>query len=1427
MSSQYSPASTLTHSSRSSSPEHDRQPPSPLRAPDEDFPDPSPPSSPRNSVIASPPLETQSYTPHALGIGILSPQPVLGRFAPVSRASLSPLQVRTSPVEQRSNPLECLSPRDRPQGNPFDHLHTLRSAAVRSPETTQAHPLPPPHLRYVGDASPKDGPAGEHVPLTNFSSASAAPAGLRIAIPPPNPSQSTSTPSPPLLPPPAHDPVANAAPSNADPAASAAVAGTAGPSSSDPQAPPEDVLAPTDINIDFTEFDAEGYSALEKIYLFSRSRAGFHRVFIAHALPRYLLGAENSTSDLPSQEQIEQITPSEAVDYVLPLLNILATDDDDAVKEALAAELVPIIWWFVTHCRLVEDDTTPQPPSPPAPTPLPQSESASTERESSLPPLPPLQLPADGLFRGQEAEEAASSSVSVQGEGEGEEARSAADQSESGSNNDNGPTVISVQAFTPLLGTLLLSPNGMVGGSARYAVVELLRRLRRADQREDDERASLSGSSDDMAVDGQESHSQSQSQSQAHNSQHRQSRDQQRMSSPTPSQALEEQDADEHADVGLFQRNERRLFEHELVYQVVIGMGRLDMDDGRADAQEDEFLAGADTDTETPGSGVSTAVPTPQAEAAGADSYFPATSTLGLAPGSTGTMAAGSSAAASPPAGESAGVAAPSPSLSPSPPASSGSSISDSPGYSSSSTPSLTSSTSSSSGGYSDTPDYAAPDRLSIDLGDLPKADDLAASAAAVPMVIDDVAGAGTGVGADARLPLPRSGPESWLQMPQMPPHPLARHAVLPTTPPFEVPPPPPPVAAPSPVNVTAEPVGVDGVPLLQVQVQPGAVASSPVAETAPRAATAGGAGFLSPRSAAATLELAAAGAVAGTGTVTEDSQDDGSEVNEEAAVGRLSSMSLMAAVTASGSISEEAKAAFVAEVERVGRDPIYWVRREASFAVGALAKVVPVEVVTSSLLPLFESLCHDPTWHVRHSVLFALPAILSRLSPDHRRRLALEVILPLSQDEEPTVRSAVLEALGEVMYTFAEDEGGPPDQLLKLFLGIRETEDPGGGDGRVVVKERSQSPETRIQPPPSAINSASATSSAWSDYGTDAGAGPDIYDDPQRPLVCAFNYPAVALTLGRDRWPELRPLYLTLAQSPAFKIRRTLAASLGEMAKIIGEEHARADLMDVWRSNLRSEESEVRMKVLDAVQTFVRAIGMPERTEVVRDLEEVFLNGKLSSWREREKAVKTLGGLVEVEGLDGEVLRRMLVKALDDRVAAVREAAVAAIPAFVRQWKDEPTLLEELRSDIRAFASSDTFRRRTTYVTCIQEMLAVDQGDVAVRRETFWSTLSQLGRDPIVDVRIRVARLLGLISDKFSREDSDIAAKAVALARDLASDASHEVRAFAAAVVAAAGASSAPGSAPNRPTPMTTIPPRIGKSAATFSRPPPPSPNS
>lgn len=326
MSSQYpssSTTTTTTHNSPSPSPRLDPSSPSTLPV-EEDLPDLDPPSSPKHGVIASPPLDTRPYSPHGVGIGILSPQPVLGPFAPISRASFAPLQVKSSPVEQRSNPLESAAGPRHPITQ-FEPL-ALRASGSRSPELPQPSPPPIHALGNDDDALSKDENAGEHIPLTTFSSAGTGQVGLRIAIPPPNPTSSSSTPSPPLLAQHAHDPAEGSFASVLDPGTSGSILETPGHAS-------VDLLAPSgDLNIDFTEFDTEGYSALEKIYLFSRSRASFHRVFIAHALPRYLLGAETSTTGFPSEEATEHISPGDAVEYILPLLNGLATDEGASVS---------------------------------------------------------------------------------------------------------------------------------------------------------------------------------------------------------------------------------------------------------------------------------------------------------------------------------------------------------------------------------------------------------------------------------------------------------------------------------------------------------------------------------------------------------------------------------------------------------------------------------------------------------------------------------------------------------------------------------------------------------------------------------------------------------------------------------------------------------------------------------------------------------------------------------------------------------------------------------------------------------------------------------------------------------------------------------------------------------------------------------------
>ncbi|KAI0050916.1 ARM repeat-containing protein, partial [Auriscalpium vulgare] len=765
-------------------------------------------------------------------------------------------------------------------------------------------------------------------------------------------------------------------------------------------------------------FDDEGLSTLEKIYLFSRSQANFHKVFITHAMP----------SILP------QVSAVEAVEYVLPLLNGLAMDEDEGVKEALATELVPIIWWFTSNCRLTDD------------------ESADPTAE---------------------------------------------------------PTPLLVQAFTPILGTLLLSHSAPVGSAARLAIVEILRRVHTTDVQ------ALSSYGDEI-----------------------------------------------------FGEHERHLLEQEILQQVVIGIGRLDL------------------------------------------------------------------------------------------------------------------------------PDEGQDEGMQMDL----TSDDFAHISHALTL----------------SNPSRTSSPVTHRSLHSPPPH-----LPLPISPPL-------------------------GTPL-------SAAARGRARGGAPAAASA-----------------------------------DCDDAGEQAAVGRLSSMSLMAAVSASGFLEDSTKNAFVKEVERVGRDPVYWVRKEVSYALGALAKVVPVEVVHMALLPLFDSLSTDPVWHVRHSALFALPVILSRLSPWERRALALRTIIPLSSDTSPAVRLRVLEALGEVMYSFRDDPGGPPDAILRLFLGAF-------APPHLLPAEAT--------PAPSPVKWPDRVMNPGSSYIADG-----LFNEPARPLICAFNLPAVALTLGRERWPELRALYEALSQCEAMKVRRTLAASAGELARIVGPAHATRDVLPVWRAAVTAPEVEVRLKAIDSVGIL---LGTLPQAGVVALLEERWDSRGLG-WKERESLTSVLIPLMQegggaAVGAVGALLRR----ALEDEVAAVRDAGVRAVPAMFKALAAHPAIAEQLGADVRALARSGTFRRRMTFVACYQALLAAEGYHNVLPDNPYWQSLVPLATDAIVDVRIGVARLVGTTCDQFARNAHAAPPNVGQIAVLLRADASAGVRAYVPVPPATAFQAADPALA----------------GFATFSRPPPPTP--
>ena len=157
--------------------------------------------------------------------------------------------------------------------------------------------------------------------------------------------------------------------------------------------------------------------------------------------------------------------------------------------------------------------------------------------------------------------------------------------------------------------------------------------------------------------------------------------------------------------------------------------------------------------------------------------------------------------------------------------------------------------------------------------------------------------------------------------------------------------------------------------------------------------------------------------------------------------------------------------------------------------------------------------------------------------------------------------------------------------------------------------------------------------------------------------------------------------MYLTLSRNTSIKVRKTLAASLGELARVIGPENARRDLVDVWWDAMRcAEDGDVRLKAIEALPLFVSALGEGEaRDTIFSGLVKIWEEGWLRNWRAREGIIKIIPDLAGAAA-HPECVHRILRWGLEDDFGAVREVSISVVSKFTPL----------------CFATSRLFRSRT-----------------------------------------------------------------------------------------------------------------------------------
>ena len=128
----------------------------------------------------------------------------------------------------------------------------------------------------------------------------------------------------------------------------------------------------------------------------------------------------------------------------------------------------------------------------------------------------------------------------------------------------------------------------------------------------------------------------------------------------------------------------------------------------------------------------------------------------------------------------------------------------------------------------------------------------------------------------------------------------------------------------------------------------------------------------------------------------------------------------------------------------------------------------------------------------------YSLPGVYSTQEPSEQRRQKLvHMMRTLKRDVSSNVQLAAFEMIGEIIYLFHDDPEGVPDELVALMLGKRlDDADSEALDSSALGPIKMLSFDSSRQPDDEPLTG--------------------ILNDPDKSLIVAFNFPAVALTLAK-----------------------------------------------------------------------------------------------------------------------------------------------------------------------------------------------------------------------------------------------------------------------------------------------------------------------
>ena len=278
--------------------------------------------------------------------------------------------------------------------------------------------------------------------------------------------------------------------------------------------------------------------------------------------------------------------------------------------------------------------------------------------------------------------------------------------------------------------------------------------------------------------------------------------------------------------------------------------------------------------------------------------------------------------------------------------------------------------------------------------------------------------------------------------------------------------------------------------------------------------------------------------------------------------------------------------------------------RKTVAASIGKVSQVVSQPCFEHRLFPIFKKLAGDPNYGVRRAAADSITDVAKACTGDYQREVA-QVAVQLVADAARWVKVSMMGQVGPLIAALAGSR--IPNELVVFFVALVATS--GGendGDGR---------------------------------------------------MQCAYNFPAVLLTLGREHWEMLSQAYHQLVVHNELQVRKCMASSLHEIAKILGPELAESELVQTFRDFFGDLE-QVRLAAFSHFAAFVACLGEKGRESLLKEV-RVVQHGR-TNWRLKELLASQIADLVPLYSAEAcaASLFPVAVALAEDNVYEVRNAA-------------------------------------------------------------------------------------------------------------------------------------------------------------------------